>query len=188
MSEGERVGVVVAPLLRIGPLQNLGLKLRSCHLCVRASMMDIFVTTLYVLLIRNKAHLLMNVAQLGGRFSVRTLLSNRRFLNEFAIAQMQWQHWRRKRTQHELLACPLLGHFVIAIGEFTNFGFRGILGRREEILIVVWILLEMSLFLFAIEHLPTMYTQDLSIALHSDHLKPFNKLSPLGRIPFYHLL
>lgn len=51
---------------------------------------------------------------------------------------------------------------------------------------MVWVLLEVLDLLFAVEHLPALNAQDLSVRLLLNGIEPVDERSPLKRVSLYH--
>ena len=92
-----------------------------------------------------------------------------------------------ERTNHVLLAIRLADQLVPALSQFADLLLGGVLSGSEQELLVVWVVLEMLDLLFAVEHLPALDAEHLTVALLFDRVQLVDESLPLGRVSFDHL-
>ena len=80
-----------------------------------------------------------------------------------AVLVGQWQIDRCKGRNQVLLTVILLNELIVALRQLTNFLLRCILSGRQKIRLVVRMLLKVLYLLLAVQHLPALNAEHLSV-------------------------
>ena len=89
---------------------------------------------------------------------------------------------------HILFSVGLENKLIECICQFTDLLVICKLSASEQVIGMIWLLFDVLLPLFTIEHLPALYTEYLSITFRFYFNQFLNKGLPLWRISFYHFI
>jgi hypothetical protein len=116
-----------------------------------------FILVVFARILGGFAPLVWPLAYFGAKLQIRVIVIE--YLRLVKERQVDGREWR----YHVLLAVTFSDELVVSLCQFADFQLRRVLGRGQEVRLVVRVELQVFNLLLAIEHLPALDAQNLAI-------------------------